>query len=99
VQRCRIIYIAGLYVGSNCSVQVAGLDGLSWHRLLSYWLLGYRLRYRLLRYLRLRRDFVDAVVPYRDLELLFRLLAWQYAVNLQNLFNLLRRSLSIAAPC
>jgi hypothetical protein len=85
----------------SCAVQVDGFYNSSrllrhellWHELLRHWLL----RHRLLRRDRwLRRRLLNTVVSYRDLELLFWLLARQYAVYPKYLLDLLRRSLSIA---
>jgi hypothetical protein len=96
----RILDVARLLVRS-CAVQVDGFYNscrLLRHELLRHRLLWYRLlRHRLLRRDRwLRRRLLDTVVSYRDLELLFWLLARQYAVYPKYLLDLLRGSLSIA---
>jgi hypothetical protein len=95
----RILDVARLLVRS-CAVQVDGFYNscrLLRHELLRHRLLWYRLlRHRLLRRDRwLRRRLLDTVVSYRDLELLFWLLARQYAVYPKYLLDLLRGSLSI----
>jgi hypothetical protein len=105
----RVLDVARRLIRS-CAVQVDGFYNSSRllrhellrHELLRYWLLRYwllrhwLLRHRLLRRDRwLRRRLLDTVVSYRDLELLFWLLARQYAVYPKYLLDLLRRSLSI----
>jgi hypothetical protein len=91
----RVLDVARRLIRS-CAVQVDGFHNSS--RLLRHRLL----RHRLLRHWLLRRDnwlrrrLLDTVVSYRDLELLFWLLARQYAVYPKYLLDLLRGSLSIA---
>jgi hypothetical protein len=86
----RVLDVARRLIRS-CAVQVDGFHNSS--RLLRHRLLRHRL---LRRDSWLRRRLLDTVVSYRDLELLFWLLARQYAVYPKYLLDLLRGSLSIA---
>jgi hypothetical protein len=86
----RVLDVARLLICS-CAFQVDGFHNSS--RLLRHRLLRHRL---LCRDSWLRRRLLDTVVSYRDLELLFWLLARQYAVYPKYLLDLLRGSLSIA---